>query len=162
MHFGSFRAKAVWRPLTNLPAAGELIGTPQPATLPEGNHPVGDPERTTLPVGSYPRRGARSRKRRNATTPLPDALVAEFHAMEEKGSDVNLAAHLLSNAWKGRFDAAAVMSNDTDLVTPIRMVAAERCKPVFIVFPSRCQVAPKLRQAASHVRHIRTAQLKAA
>ena len=34
--------------------------------------------------------------------------------MEEKGSDVNVAAHLLNNAWKGRFDAAAVASSDTD------------------------------------------------
>ena len=33
--------------------------------------------------------------------------------MEEKGSDVNLAAHLLNGAWKGMFDAAAVISNDT-------------------------------------------------
>ena len=42
--------------------------------------------------------------------------------MEEKGSDVNLSAHLLNDVWKGLFDAAAVISNDTDLVTPIRMV----------------------------------------
>ena len=162
MHFGSFRAKAVWRPLTNLPAASELIGTPQTATLPKCHHPVADPERRTLPVGSYPRRGARSRWHRNATTPLPDALVAEFHAMDEKGSDVNLAGRLLSNARKRCFDAAAVMSNDTDLVTPIRMVTAERCKPVLTVCPSRWQVAPKLHQTASHGRHIRAAQSKAA
>ena len=162
VHFGSFLAKIVWRPLTNLPVAGEQIDAPQPVTLPAGNHPVADTERRTLPVGSYPRRGPRRRKRRKASAPLPDALVAEFHAMEEKGSDVNLAVHLLNDAWKGLFDVAAVISNDTDLVTPIRMVTAERGKPVFIVCPSRWQVPPKLRQAASHVRHIRTAQLKAA
>lgn len=55
--------------------------------------------------------------------------------MEEKGSDVNLAAHLLNDAWKGVFDAAVVVSNDTDLVEPIRMVTTERGKPV-IVMPS--------------------------
>ena len=162
VHFGSFLAKTVWRPLANLPVAGERIDAPQPVTLPAGNHSVLGAERRTLPVGSYPQRGARSRKRRKAASPLPDALVAEFHAMEEKGSDVNLAAHLLNDAWKGRFDAAAVISNDTDLVTPIRMVTSERGKPVFIVCPSRWQIAPKLRQAASRVRHIRAAQLKAA
>jgi len=44
------------------------------------------------------------------------AVVAEFHAMEEKGSDVNLAAHLLDDIWNERFDAVAVISNDTHLV----------------------------------------------
>ena len=55
-----------------------------------------------------------------------------------------------------------MISNDTDLVTPIRIVTAERGKPVFIVCPGRWQVAPRLRQAASHVRHVRTTMLKAA
>ncbi len=55
-----------------------------------------------------------------------------------------------------------MLSNDTDPVTPIRMVAAERGKTVFIVCPGRWQVAPQLSQAASHVRHIRVATLKAA
>ena len=162
VHFGSFLAKTVWRPIVNLPVAGRRIDAPQPVTLPAGNHPVAGANRQTLPVGSYPQRGARSKKRRKVTAPLPDTLIAEFHAMEEKGSDVNLAAHLLNDAWKGLFDAAVVISNDTDLVTPIRMVTAERGKPVFIVCPGRWQIAPKLSQAASYVRHVRVAQLKAA
>lgn len=84
-------------------------------------------------------------RRRRATAPLADAVVVEFHTMEEKGSDVNLAVHLLNDAWKGLFDAAAVISNDTDLVTPIRMVTAERGKPVTVVCPGRWQVASRLR-----------------
>ncbi len=162
VHFGSFLAKTVWRPLINLPVAGSLINAPRPVTLPAGNHPVIGANRRTLPVGSYSQRGRRSRNRRKARAPLADALVAEFHTMEEKGSDVNLAAHLLNDAWNGSFDAAAVISNDTDLVTPIRMVTGQRGKPVFIVCPGHCQVAPKLKQAASYVRHIRAAQLRAA
>ena len=163
VHFGSFLAKTVWRPLVNLPVADRPIATqPQPVTLPAGEHPVEGESVQTLPVGSYPVRGSRRGKRRKATAPLPDAVIAEFHAMEEKGSDVNLAAHLLNDAWKGRFDVAAVISNDTDLVTPIRMVVSERGKKVFIVCPGRWQVAPKLREAASHVRHIRPAMLRAA
>ena len=82
--------------------------------------------------------------------------------MEEKGFDVNLAVHFLNDAWKGPFDAAAVISNETDLVTSIGMVTAERGKTVFMVCPGRWQVAPKLRQTASYVRHVRAAQLKAA
>lgn len=89
-------------------------------------------------------------------------MVAQFYAFEEKGSDVNLAALLLNDAWQDRFEAAVGISNDTDLVTPIRMVASEREKPVFIVCPGRWPVAPKLKQAASYVRHVQRAQLRAA
>ena len=92
---------------------------------------------------------------------VPNAVIAEFHTVEEKGSDVNLASHLLNDAWKGLFDAAVVISNDTDLVTPVQIVAAEQGKTVFIVSPHG-QVAFKLRQAASRVRHLRTNMLKAA
>ncbi len=161
VHFGSFLAKTVWRPLVNLPVAGRRIATPKRVVLPAGRHTVSGPTQT-LPVGSYAARKGRKKKRRKASAPLAKAVVAEFHSMEEKGSDVNLASHLLNDAWKGRFDAAAVISNDTDLVTPIRIVTAELGRTVFIVCPGRWQAAPKLRQAAAHVRHIHTAMLKAA
>jgi hypothetical protein len=81
--------------------------------------------------------------------------------MEEKGSDVNLAAHLLNDAWKGAFEAAAVFSNDTDLVEPIRMVAIERNKPVFVVCPGRWSMASGLERVATHQRHIRASMLAA-
>jgi hypothetical protein len=38
---------------------------------------------------------------------------------EEKGSDVNLATHLLHDAHMGRFEVAVVLSNDSDLLEPI-------------------------------------------
>ena len=41
---------------------------------------------------------------------------------EEKRSDVNLAAHLLTDAFESRFDIAAVVTNDSDLREPIRIV----------------------------------------
>ena len=59
-------------------------------------------------------------------------------------------------------DTALVISNDTDLVTPIQMVTTERNRPVFVVCPGRWQMAPKLKAVASHVRHIRPAMLKSA
>ena len=152
----------VVRPLANLPVADRRIKTPRPVTLPAGNHAVAGPGRQMLPVGDYSARGAGRKRRRKASALLADALIAEFHAMEEKGSDVNLAAYLLNDAWEGRFDAAAVISNDTDLVTPTRMVTAERGKPVFIVCPGRWQVAPKLREARPMCAIFRRAMLEAA
>ncbi len=39
---------------------------------------------------------------------------------EEKGSDVNLASHLLIDALSGTMDAAIIISNDSDLELPVR------------------------------------------
>ena len=117
-----------------------------------------------LVVGKYPTKvdKKKKKKRRKAVRPLPDAVVAEVHTLEEKGSDVNLAAHLLNDAWKNAFDVAAVISNDTDLVEPIRMVSVELGKTVHVVCPGRWEAAPQLRNVATHVRHIRRAMLQAA
>ena len=161
IHFGNFLAKTVWRPLANLPVAGNQINSPSPVTLPAGNHAVSGLQQQTLPVGSYPPRSGKKKRRHKSSKPLPDALITEVHMMEEKGSDVNLAAHLLNDAWKNLFDVAAVISNDTDLVAPIRMVTTERNKAVYIVCPGRWQAAPKLVAVASHVRHIRRPMLQA-
>ncbi len=162
--FGSFLAKTVWRPLVNLPLAERWIDTPVPVTLPAGTFGVSSPgEQTqTLPVGSYASRSGTVKKRRKSTRPPPDAVIAEVHTMEEKGSDVNLAVHLLNDAWKDLFDVAVVVSNDTDLVTSIRMVTRERGKVVYVVCPGHWPVAPKLQNVASHVRHIRPSMLRAA
>ncbi len=82
--------------------------------------------------------------------------------MEEKGSDVNLAVHLLNDAWKKSFDAAVVVSKDTDLVTPIRMVSAEQGKPVFVVCPSGKRMAAPLAAVATRQRHVGKAMHRAA
>ncbi|MEE8374738.1 MAG: NYN domain-containing protein, partial [Acidimicrobiia bacterium] len=56
---------------------------------------------------------------------------------EEKGSDVNLASHLLSDAFTGRFEKAAVITNDADLAEPIRIVQHEIGLPVVVVHPTQ-------------------------
>ena len=163
LYYGRFLAKTAWRPLANLPVAGRRIDTPKPVTLPQGGHRVHGERAQTLPVGFYPdRRQGGGGMARGARRALRDAVIAEFHTMEEKGSDVNLAAHLLNDAWQDLFEAAAVVSNDTDLVTPIRMVRQERMRPVYVLCPGRWQIAPQLREAASYVRHIGANALRAA
>lgn len=56
---------------------------------------------------------------------------------EEKGSDVNLATHLLHDAHMGRFDIAVVVSNDSDLLEPIKIVRQELGKKVGILNPQK-------------------------
>jgi len=62
--------------------------------------------------------------------------TAQFHDTEEKGSDVNLATRLLVDGFNGRYDAAAVISNDGDLKMPVEVVRRDLNLPVTIVNPS--------------------------
>lgn len=55
--------------------------------------------------------------------------------MKEKGSDVNLATELLCDGFSGNYDVAAVVSNDSDLVAPIRAVIDRLGKPVGVINP---------------------------
>jgi uncharacterized LabA/DUF88 family protein len=48
-------------------------------------------------------------------------VVSVLHR-EEKGSDVNVATHLLLDVLGGAVDAAVVLSNDSDLELPLRRV----------------------------------------
>ena len=64
----------------------------------------------------------------------PDKRVRVIKT-EEKGSDVNLASYLLLDAFHDSYDVAVVVSNDSDLAEPIRMVKNEFEKPVVIVYP---------------------------
>ena len=51
---------------------------------------------------------------------VPSArFMASVARREEKGSDVNVATHLLVDIFGGAVDAAVVISNDSDLKLPI-------------------------------------------
>ena len=52
-----------------------------------------------------------------------------------KGSDVNLATYLLADAFRQDCEAAVVITNDSDLAEPIRLVRHELGLPVGIVNP---------------------------
>jgi hypothetical protein len=47
-------------------------------------------------------------------------LNASVSTFEEKGSDVNVASHLLVDVLTGEIDAAIVYSNDSDLCVPLQ------------------------------------------
>lgn len=54
---------------------------------------------------------------------------------EEKGSDVNLATHLLRDGYGGFYEAAVLVTNDSDLLEPVRIVSQELGKTVGILNP---------------------------
>lgn len=72
---------------------------------------------------------------RLATPPTQGSPFVTVIKTEEKGSDVNLATHLVHDAHLNRFDVAVVVSNDSDLLTPIQIVRKELGKQVGILNP---------------------------
>lgn len=80
--------------------------------------------------------------------------VVKVISTQEKGSDVNLASHLLFDAFKGKFDAAVVLSNDSDLMTPIQMVRQEFKRTVGILNPHQTP-SRSLMKVASFYKPIR-------
>lgn len=68
---------------------------------------------------------------------------------EEKGSDVNLATYLLLDAFRKDFDEAVVISNDSDLAEPIKVVRGEFHKPVTVVNPNQLRPSRELQRVAS-------------
>ena len=79
---------------------------------------------------------------------------------EEKGSDVNLATHLLTDAFLGSYDVALVVSNDSDLCPPIEMVKNQFGKRVGIVNPHPGTPSKPLGQLATFYKSVRPGLLR--
>jgi uncharacterized LabA/DUF88 family protein len=77
---------------------------------------------------------------------------------QEKGSDVNLASHLLYDAFKEKYDHAIVVSNDADLFTPMRMVNQDLKKKISILNPQE-RPSRKLLQVTGFIKQIREGSL---
>ena len=56
---------------------------------------------------------------------------------EEKGSDVALATELLNDAHMGNFDVAVLITNDSDLLPPIKIVRGQLGKKVGLLNPQK-------------------------
>jgi len=67
----------------------------------------------------------------------PTSGYVKVTKTEEKGSDVNLATHLLVDGYHGDYEIAVVVSNDSDLLAPIQVVTQEFKKPVGLLNPQR-------------------------
>lgn len=75
--------------------------------------------------------------------------------MKEKGSDVNLATELLVDGFTNAFDVSVIVSNDSDLVAPVRAIRNRLAKPVGIINPHQRQ-SVELRNCASFIKEVRT------
>lgn len=86
--------------------------------------------------------------------------LVEVFRTEEKGSDVNLAVHLVNDTHNGLFDCAVVVSNDSDLAEAMRIVKDECEKVVGLFTPWRRRASKQLMQHSNFQRTIRRSSLK--
>lgn len=88
----------------------------------------------------------------------PPPATVEVWKNEEKGSDVNLALHLLNDAWHDTYDCAVIVSNDSDLAEALRLVKARHRKVIGLITPGAPtrKTSKQLKDHADFVRPIRT------
>lgn len=79
----------------------------------------------------------------------------------EKGSDVNLAAHLIHDGYQKRFETAVLVTNDSDLKEPVRIVRRELNLPIGILNPHQFHSCT-LKEHATFVKRIRQSDIAAA
>lgn len=82
----------------------------------------------------------------------PTWVMVRVRTMEEKGSDVNLATYLILDAVGHHYDAAIVISNDSDLEEPIRRVRQRFGVAVDILNPTTVRSSILKRVASSYTR----------
>jgi hypothetical protein len=93
------------------------------------------------------------------TPPALGQQTVEVLKTEEKGSDVNLATYLLVDAYEQDFEAAVVITDDSDLAEPIHIVRHRLRHHVTVLSPRG--KSRKLAQVATRFRPIEARNLAA-
>ena len=79
---------------------------------------------------------------------------------EEKSSDVNITSHLVRDACFKRFDVAVLITNDSDLAEPVRIVREEFELPIGVLNPHEHH-SVQLKKLATFLKRIRQSHLVA-
>jgi uncharacterized LabA/DUF88 family protein len=67
--------------------------------------------------------------------PVTGTKTVQVMKTEEKGSDVNLGCHSLLDALRGTVDTVVIISNDSDLLEPVRLIRNETPARIGVVNP---------------------------
>jgi uncharacterized LabA/DUF88 family protein len=115
-----------------------------------------------LHYGLFKSHQKRMKRASQCSTPgclSPDKTDVLF--TEEKGSDVALGSYLLRDAFAKEMNVAIVITNDTDLETPLKLARDELGMQIALVSPSK-HAHESLRAHAHSVKTIRRKPLLAA
>lgn len=99
---------------------------------------------------------------KSKTRPLvgQEESYVRIHDTEEKGSDVNLATYLLYDAFRNKFDAALILSQDTDLIEPLRIVKHDLGLTVGVGWLDASSPGKKHRRVTDFIRHVNDPMLR--
>ena len=95
-------------------------------------------------------------------TPIHGKNYAEVYKTEEKGSDVNLAVHLLNDAWLNVYDAAVLISNDSDIAESLRLVKQHHPSKAIGLLTPVDHPSAELRKHSDFIKRIRSGVLASA
>jgi len=90
--------------------------------------------------------------------PTAEPRFVEVIASEEKGTDVNLAVHMVNDAWRDRYDCAILVTNDSDLVEAVKIVKEQK-KIIGLIKP-RNRRSKKLEVHCNFHRYITPTHIK--
>ena len=61
--------------------------------------------------------------------------IVKIQKWEEKKSDVNIATHLVADAYQNKFECVVLLSNDADLTPPLLHIKYKLKKLVIVISP---------------------------
>jgi len=94
-----------------------------------------------------------------ASSPPGSPQYVDVHRTDEKGTDVNIATHLLVDGYENKYECAVLITNDSDLLEPVRVVRQKLGKIVGIINP-HVRASKQLRSEATFMKQIRTGVLE--
>lgn len=80
---------------------------------------------------------------------------------EEKGTDVNIASHMLVDAFHDKCDVLVLITNDSDLCFPISYIQTTLKKDVLVYNPQTSRPSTSLQRCAKSINHINNNTLRA-
>ena len=94
--------------------------------------------------------------------PIEGKKTVKIIKTEEKGSDVNIAVHLLNDAWLKNYDCAVIVSNDSDLAESMKLVKEYHPDKIMgLIMPGKGHPSKELMKYAHFVKRIRPGVLAA-
>jgi len=93
--------------------------------------------------------------------PTDNIKTVKIIKTEEKGSDVNIAVHILNDAWLNNYDCAIVVSNDSDLAESMKLVKEYHPDKILgLIMPGQGHPSKELMKHADFVKRVRTGILE--
>ena len=85
--------------------------------------------------------------------------IVKIKKWEEKKSDVNIATHLVADAYQNKYDCAVLISNDADLTPPLLHIKHKLKKLVIVISPYK-EINAELKKSSHFYKAISTKVLE--